>query len=142
MSRSLSHSLSLYLSFSFSYFHFLFVQDPVQLPQSKQFVDRSTINRQLMNKKVDPFSNTPLSADMLIEQPKLKEQIAAWIEERKAAWREAKQKEEADATAAADAEEENASTQTATRSSSSSSAAASSSVASAPAPARKSYLDE
>jgi hypothetical protein len=115
----------------------------VQLPQSKQFVDRSTINRQLMNKKVDPFSNTPLSADMLIEQPKLKEQIAQWIEERKAAWREAKQKEEADATAAADVEEENAATQTAPRSSgSSSAAAASSSVAAAPAPARKSYLDE
>ena len=35
--------------------------DPVQLPQSKQMVDRATIHRQLMNKRVDPFSNTPLT---------------------------------------------------------------------------------
>lgn len=35
--------------------------DPVQLPQSKQILDRATIKRQLLNKKVDPFSNTPLT---------------------------------------------------------------------------------
>jgi hypothetical protein len=43
--------------------------DPVQLPQSKQFVDRATINRQLMNKKVDPFSNTPLTEGQSTTRP-------------------------------------------------------------------------
>jgi ubiquitin conjugation factor E4 B len=116
------------------------MQDPVQLPQSRQFVDRSTIHRQLMNKTVDPFSNTPLTADMLIEQPQLKEEIARWIEERKAAWREAKQKEEADAAAAVDAEED-ASTQASSSNATSSTTATSSSIP-APAQARKSYLDD
>jgi len=76
------------------------MSDPVQLPQSKQFVDRATIQRQLLNKQVDPFSNTPLTAEQLIDAPKLKEEIARWVDERKAEWR-VKQEQSA---AAADAD--------------------------------------
>ena len=122
------------------------VQDPVQLPQSRQLVDRATINRQLLNKKVDPFSNTPLTAEQLIEQPELKARIEAWIEERKKAWRETKAAEATAAEAAADAEED-ATTNASTASSSvaaapPAAAAAAASSASAPAAPRKSYLDD
>lgn len=123
-------------------------QDPVQLPQSRQLVDRATINRQLLNKKVDPFSNTPLTAEQLIEQPELKARIEAWIAERKQAWRDTKAAEAKAAEAAADAEEEATNTASAASSSSSGAAAPTaapaSAASSAPAPAapRKSYLDD
>ncbi len=115
--------------------------DPVQLLQSKQFVDRSTINRQLMNKPVDPFSNTPLSVDQLIEQPELKAKIAAWIEERKAAWRADRQKEVVAAHDEEDDDDTHANSSV-TSSSSRSSSSASTASAGSQASSRKSYLDD
>jgi len=73
--------------------------DPVMLPQSKQVVDRATIHRQLMNKKVDPFSNTPLTEAELIEQPALKSEIESWVADKKRQWLEQKrQKTDAQVT--------------------------------------------
>ena len=39
---------------------------PVMLPNSKMILDRSTIERLLMEKPVDPYDRTPLSKDQLI----------------------------------------------------------------------------
>ena len=42
------------------------MKDPVMLPNSKMILDRSTIERLLMEKLVDPYDRTPLSKDQLI----------------------------------------------------------------------------
>ena len=42
------------------------MKDPVMLPNSKMILDRSTIERLLMEKPVDPYDRTPLSKDQLI----------------------------------------------------------------------------
>jgi len=58
------------------------MKDPVTLPASKQVVDRSAIERHLLdhpNDPKDPFSNTKLTSDMLIPNSKLKEQIENFV---------------------------------------------------------------
>ena len=42
------------------------MKDPVMLPNSKMILDRSTIERLLMEKPVDPYDRTPLSKGQLI----------------------------------------------------------------------------
>ena len=42
------------------------MKDPVMLPNSKMILDRSTIERLLMEKPVDPYDRTPLSKEQLI----------------------------------------------------------------------------
>ena len=88
---------------------------------------------------VDPFSNTPLRADQLLEQPELKAKIDAWVEERKAAWKAEREKEAAAAAGAAAAGSAPEQPDDVHMQPSSSSAAA---PAAAPATSRKSYLDD
>jgi len=57
--------------------------DPVQLPSSRQIVDRSTIARHLLSDQSDPFNREPLTMDMLIPADQLKTQIDAWIAQRR-----------------------------------------------------------
>jgi ubiquitin conjugation factor E4 B len=123
--------------------------DPVQLPQSRQFVDRATIARQLLNKSVDPFSNTPLTLEQLIEVPQLKQEIAQWVEERKQAWRANKAAEEAAAAASgagggAEEEDEEDVDDASSVATTATAASASSAASSQPAPpsVKKSYLDD
>ncbi|CAD8115932.1 unnamed protein product [Paramecium sonneborni] len=54
--------------------------DPVKLPHSNVIVDRLTIKKQLLNQQIDPFDRTPLTIEMVIEQPELKQRIAKFIE--------------------------------------------------------------
>ena len=42
------------------------MKDPVMLPNSKMVLDRSTIERLLMEKPVDPYDRTPLTKEQLI----------------------------------------------------------------------------
>lgn len=60
------------------------MSDPVRLPQSNAVVDRSVIQRHLLNSATDPFSRSTLSASQLIEQPKLRAEIDAFVAKRKA----------------------------------------------------------
>jgi len=61
--------------------------DPVTLPSSRQIVDRSTIMRHLHlnknNKPDDPFSRTPLTADMLEPNHDLRLRISQWLDSRR-----------------------------------------------------------
>lgn len=52
--------------------------DPVLLPGSGQVIDRSVIERHLASQKDDPFSRTPLTADMLVPDRALRARIEAW----------------------------------------------------------------
>jgi ubiquitin conjugation factor E4 B len=63
--------------------------DPVKLPTSGAFVDRGTIKRHLLNDRTDPFNRQPLAIEDIIECPELKQQIQAWLTERR---RERKEK--------------------------------------------------
>eukprot|EP00884_Botryococcus_braunii_P021437 jgi/Botrbrau1/7978/Bobra.384_2s0006.1 len=53
------------------------MEDPVCLP-SGQHVDRATISRHLLSDPHDPFTRSPLTAEMLIPAPELKQRIMAW----------------------------------------------------------------
>nr|CAI5817128.1 unnamed protein product [Callosobruchus analis] len=57
--------------------------DPVILPSSKQTVDRTTIARHLLSDQTDPFNRSPLSMEHVTPNTKLKEEIQAWLEERR-----------------------------------------------------------
>jgi hypothetical protein len=61
------------------------MRDPVKLPSSGQIIDRGTIIQHLLSDQIDPFNRAPLTEDMLIPVPELKERIDAWVAERKAA---------------------------------------------------------
>jgi len=52
--------------------------DPVTLPSSGVTVDRSVIQRHLLNDPTDPFNRSFLSADMLKPNLELKQQIHEW----------------------------------------------------------------
>ena len=54
------------------------MNDPVQLP-SANVVDRSTIERHLMNDTTDPFTRQHLTAVMLIPLPDLKMRIQEFV---------------------------------------------------------------
>jgi len=56
--------------------------DPVLLP-SGVIMDRSVINKHLLNSSTDPFNRLPLKADQLIPATELKEQIDNWLREKK-----------------------------------------------------------
>jgi len=55
--------------------------DPVQLPVSKVFIDKSTIRTVLLSKEQDPFNNVPLKFEECLPAPELKARIDAWIAE-------------------------------------------------------------
>lgn len=64
--------------------------DPVELPQSKLTVDKTTIQRHLLNSATDPFNRSPLTIDMLIPKPELKTEIQLFIERKKKEHKEKK----------------------------------------------------
>ena len=51
------------------------MKDPVMLPSSKMIVDRTTIIKYMLNDPIDPFNRSPLTKDMLVPVPELKEKI-------------------------------------------------------------------
>jgi ubiquitin conjugation factor E4 B len=53
------------------------MEDPVILP-SKQVMDRSSIEKHLLNDSTDPFNRQPLTSDMLVPDDKLKKEIQEW----------------------------------------------------------------
>ncbi|CAD8077429.1 unnamed protein product [Paramecium sonneborni] len=55
------------------------IKDPVMLPQSKTIMDRKVIKAALLEKKVDPYTLTPLDEKDLIPQPELKKKIEEWL---------------------------------------------------------------
>ena len=59
------------------------MKDPVRLPTSDTVVDRSTIAQQLLNDPLDPFNRQPLKIEDVVDETELKEQIEAFIEEKK-----------------------------------------------------------
>lgn len=58
------------------------MKDPVTLP-SGVVMERSIIERHLLNSSTDPFSRLPLTADELLPNIDLKQRIQAWCKERK-----------------------------------------------------------
>ncbi|XP_022251871.1 ubiquitin conjugation factor E4 A-like isoform X2 [Limulus polyphemus] len=59
------------------------MEDPVILPSSRVRVDRSTIARHLLSDQSDPFNRSPLSMDMVIPDPELKQKIQEWLEKQR-----------------------------------------------------------
>jgi ubiquitin conjugation factor E4 B len=56
--------------------------DPVKMP-SGMSIERSSIERHLLNEQNDPFNRQHLTIDMLVEDTDLKEQIKKWREVKK-----------------------------------------------------------
>ena len=54
------------------------MENPVLLPTSEVYVDKSTIDRHLLNDPTDPFNRSPLSPDDIKLAPELKKQIEEW----------------------------------------------------------------
>jgi len=52
--------------------------DPVKLPDSQIIVDRSTIERHLMNASTDPFSRSSLTMDKVQPEVELQGRIKEW----------------------------------------------------------------
>jgi ubiquitin conjugation factor E4 B len=59
------------------------MMDPVILPTSKTTIDRSTIRQMLLSDPLDPFNRAPLKIEEVISNDKLKEEIHAWVAEKK-----------------------------------------------------------
>lgn len=59
------------------------MEDPVQLPSSKQYVDRSTIQAHLLTNPRDPFNRAALRIEEVIDAPELRDQIRAWVASRR-----------------------------------------------------------
>ena len=59
--------------------------DPVLLPSSHIIVDRSTIARHLLSDQTDPFNRSPLSMEDVIPDIDLKEQIEAFLKQKREA---------------------------------------------------------
>jgi ubiquitin conjugation factor E4 B len=70
--------------------------DPVILPLSKQTVDRSTIRSHLLSDPHDPFNRSPLTIEEVIEDTELKAKIVAWVAEKKAEAKAARQATDGD----------------------------------------------
>lgn len=66
---------------------------PVLLPSSKTIVDKSTIQRHLMNTPSDPFNRAPLTIDQCTPQPELESKIKQWVEQRKKEYKDEKRRE-------------------------------------------------
>ncbi|BFU20618.1 U-box domain containing protein [Entamoeba histolytica HM-1:IMSS-B] len=58
------------------------MKDPVKLPNSHVIVDRTTIEKHLMNAKEDPFDRTPLELSMVIPMNDLKQKIMEYVMEK------------------------------------------------------------
>ncbi|KNG44905.1 ubiquitin conjugation factor e4 [Stemphylium lycopersici] len=58
------------------------MEDPVTLPNSKQIVDRSTIQSHLLSDPHDPFNRMPLKIEDVIPNDELREEIQAWKQNR------------------------------------------------------------
>ncbi|KAL0476345.1 ubiquitin conjugation factor Ube4b [Acrasis kona] len=56
------------------------MEDPVILPSTQTVIDRSTIERHLLNDPTDPFNRSHLTVDMLIPATEVKERIQKWIQ--------------------------------------------------------------
>jgi ubiquitin conjugation factor E4 B len=61
----------------------LLMTDPVKLPKSHVIVDRKTIETHLLSDQTDPFNRSPLTKDMLIPCPELKEKNNEYIKKKK-----------------------------------------------------------
>lgn len=72
--------------------------DPVILPMSRQTVDRSTIRSHLLSDPHDPFNRSPLKIEDVVENTELKAKIVAWIAEKKAEARAAREGDKMDVT--------------------------------------------
>jgi len=62
-----------------------FMKDPVLLPTSDKYMDRSTITQHLLNDPTDPFNRKDLTIDMIQPAPELKERMDAWLDEKRKA---------------------------------------------------------
>ena len=51
------------------------MNDPVELPSSKNVMDRISIKKHLLNDPTDPFNRSELKVEDLIERPDLKQRI-------------------------------------------------------------------
>ncbi|SGY17721.1 BQ5605_C015g07870 [Microbotryum silenes-dioicae] len=60
------------------------MRDPVRLPSSKTVVDRSTIKQHYLSDATDPFNRVPLKWENIVDAADVKEQIEAFLAERKA----------------------------------------------------------
>ncbi|PWW75289.1 hypothetical protein C7212DRAFT_280984 [Tuber magnatum] len=60
------------------------MEDPVILPSSRVTIDRQTIRIHLLGNPLDPFNRSPLKVEDVIPNTELKNQIQAWIRERRA----------------------------------------------------------
>ncbi|XP_029670993.1 LOW QUALITY PROTEIN: ubiquitin conjugation factor E4 B-like [Formica exsecta] len=58
------------------------MEDPVKLP-SGIVVDKAVIIRHLLSSATDPFNRQPLSEDMFVPMPDLKERISIWRQQKK-----------------------------------------------------------
>ena len=56
-----------------------FMRDPVFLPTSDSYVDRSTITQHLLNDPHDPFNRRDLTMDMVEDATELKSRIDNWL---------------------------------------------------------------
>ena len=54
------------------------MEDPVELPSSKQVVDRLSLERHLRTRPSDPFTNAHPTMDMVSACPGVRRRIAAW----------------------------------------------------------------
>ncbi|KAK8202687.1 putative ubiquitin fusion degradation protein UfdB [Phyllosticta capitalensis] len=70
---------------------FEIMADPVILPKSRMTIDRSTIQSHLLSDPHDPFNRSPLQIEDVIPNSELKDKIAAFRAEKKAAKRAAQQ---------------------------------------------------
>ena len=61
----------------------LLMTDPVKLPKSDVILDRKTIETHLLSDQTDPFNRSPLTKDMLIPCPELKQRIEEYIKKKK-----------------------------------------------------------
>ncbi|XP_055389776.1 ubiquitin conjugation factor E4 A [Condylostylus longicornis] len=59
------------------------MMDPVILPSSHVTVDRATITRHLLSDQSDPFNRSPLTMDQVKSNAILKNEIDAWIKEKR-----------------------------------------------------------
>lgn len=60
------------------------MQDPVQLPSSKQILDRGSIKQVLLNDEHDPFNRAPLKYSEIVDLPDFKIKIQDWVASKKA----------------------------------------------------------
>ena len=60
------------------------LEDPVLLPASRQIMHRPAILQQLLVDAQDPFTRTPLAAADLVELPRVRDAVRAWVAAKRA----------------------------------------------------------